>query len=83
VRGVRAHTDLTEGGGVAVAWIKVVDDKSADEQLADVYARMLDPAYRRVDNTILRPRGHSTWPPGPRALSARWHTRSPQRSVLV
>jgi alkylhydroperoxidase family enzyme len=37
---------------VTVAWIKVVDDKSADEQLARTYKGMVDPAYGRVDNIM-------------------------------
>jgi alkylhydroperoxidase family enzyme len=51
---------------VAVAWIKVVDDKSADEQLTDVYARMVDPAYGRVDNIM---QIHSLHPEG---MQAHW-----------
>jgi alkylhydroperoxidase family enzyme len=47
-----------------VAWIKVIDDKSADGQLAELYGRMVDPAYERVDNIM---QIHSFHPEGMRA----------------
>ncbi len=47
-----------------MAWIKVIDDKSADEQLAEIYARMVDPTYGRVDNIM---QIHSLHPKGMRA----------------
>jgi len=49
-----------------VAWIKVIDDKSAEEQLAELYARMVDPAYARVDNIM---QIHSLHPEG---MQAHW-----------
>jgi alkylhydroperoxidase family enzyme len=52
---------------VAVAWIKVVDDKSAGEQLAETYGRMVDPAYGRVDNIM---QIHSLHPEG---MQAHWN----------
>jgi alkylhydroperoxidase family enzyme len=52
---------------VAVAWIKVVDDESAGEQLAETYGRMVDPAYERVDNIM---QIHSLHPEG---MQAHWN----------
>jgi uncharacterized peroxidase-related enzyme len=51
---------------MAVAWIKVVDDKGADGQLAETYAGMVDPAYGRVDNIM---QIHSLHPEG---MQAHW-----------
>jgi uncharacterized peroxidase-related enzyme len=51
---------------VAMAWIKVVDDKSADEQLARTYKGMVDPVYGRVDNIM---QIHSLHPEG---MEAHW-----------
>jgi alkylhydroperoxidase family enzyme len=47
-----------------VAWIKVIDDKRAEGQLASLYAQMVDPAYGRVDNVM---QIHSLHPEGMRA----------------
>jgi alkylhydroperoxidase family enzyme len=49
---------------VPVAWINVIDDRSADGPLAEMYARMVDPAYGRVDNIM---QIHSLHPKGMRA----------------
>lgn len=49
---------------MAVAWINVVGDKDADEQLAATYTQMVDPAYGRVDNIM---QIHSLHPEGMRA----------------
>jgi alkylhydroperoxidase family enzyme len=49
-----------------MAWIKVVDDKSADEQLARTYKGMADPTYGRVDNIM---QIHSLHPEG---MQAHW-----------
>jgi alkylhydroperoxidase family enzyme len=57
---------LAHIGEVAMAWIKVVDDKSADEQLARTYKEMADPAYGRVDNIM---QIHSLHPEG---MLAHW-----------
>jgi alkylhydroperoxidase family enzyme len=48
---------------VTVAWIKVKDEKSADLQLAEMYERIVDPAYGRVDNIM---QIHSLHPEGMR-----------------
>ena len=50
-----------------MAWIKVVDDKSAGEQLAETYGGMVDPAYGRVDNIM---QIHSLHPEG---MQAHWN----------
>jgi alkylhydroperoxidase family enzyme len=49
-----------------MAWIKVIDDKSADGQLARTYEGMVDPAFGRVDNIM---QIHSLHPEG---LQAHW-----------
>ncbi|HZA27617.1 MAG TPA: carboxymuconolactone decarboxylase family protein [Actinomycetota bacterium] len=47
-----------------MAWIRTIDEKSADERLAELYERMVDPAYGRVDNIMqihsLHPEGMQT-----------------------
>jgi alkylhydroperoxidase family enzyme len=48
---------------VTVAWIQVSDDRNADTRLAEMYARMVDPAYGRVDNIL---QIHSLHPEGMR-----------------
>jgi hypothetical protein len=48
---------------VTVAWIQVSDDRNADTRLAEMYARMDDPAYGRVDNIL---QIHSLHPEGMR-----------------
>jgi alkylhydroperoxidase family enzyme len=47
-----------------VAWIEVIDERDAGARLADLYALMADPAYRRVDNIL---QIHSLHPEGMRA----------------
>ena len=47
-----------------MAWIEIVDEPEASGRLSELYARMVDPDYGRVD-TILRI--HSLHPEGLRA----------------
>jgi alkylhydroperoxidase family enzyme len=49
-----------------MAWIKVIDEKNAAEPLAEMYARMVDPTYARVDNIM---QIHSLHPEG---MQAHW-----------
>lgn len=46
-----------------MAWIDVIDERRADERLAELYAPMVDPAYGRVDNIL---QIHSLHPEGMR-----------------
>lgn len=47
-----------------MAWINVVDERQADGTLAQLYGRMVDPAYGRVDNIL---QAHSLHPQGLRS----------------
>ena len=44
-----------------MAWIEMVEERDAAGTLRDLYGRMVDPEYRRVDNIL---RIHSLHPEG-------------------
>ena len=44
-----------------MAWIDVMDEGTADGRLRELYAPMVDPTYRRVDNIL---QIHSLHPEG-------------------
>jgi alkylhydroperoxidase family enzyme len=46
-----------------VAWIDVIDEREADDRLAELYAPMMDPTFGRVDHIM---QIHSLHPEGMR-----------------
>lgn len=49
-----------------MAWIRTIDEQAAEGRLAELYARMADPASGRVDHVL---KIHSLHPDG---LAAHW-----------